>query len=182
MKIYTKTGDKGTTSDVLGQRVSKGDIKIELQGSVDEINASLGYLRALVKSADLKTSDLNIDAVLRDIQYALFRIGSDISSNFAYLFIQEADITMLEQSIDIMTSAVGTLENFIYYSGTQASAYCQLTRSVTRRAERIFVRFLENQEYNLDFQFINRLSDFLFTLSRYLNHLSGEQEELMVLR
>ncbi len=182
MKIYTKTGDKGTTSDVLGQRVSKGDIKIDLQGSVDEINANIGYLRALIQNTPLQSSSMDIDAVLRDIQYSLFKIGSDISSNFAYLFVQETDITMLEQGIDTMTSEVGALEHFIYYSGTAASSYCQVARSVTRRAERIFVRFLENQEYNLDYQFVNRLSDFLFTLARYLNHLAGSQEELMVLR
>lgn len=182
MKIYTKTGDKGTTSDVLGQRISKGDIKIELQGSVDEINANIGYLRILAKDRLQKPSDFDIDVILRDIQYTLFKIGSDISSNFAYLFVQEADIVMLEEGIDLMTSVVGPLEHFIYYSGTADASYCQVARSVTRRAERIFVRFLENQEYNLDYQFINRLSDFLFTLSRYLNHLSGGQEELMILR
>ena len=182
MKIYTKAGDKGTTSDVLGNRVSKADIKIELQGSVDEINANIGYLRALLKNSAMKRAAFDLDMALKELQYALFRIGSDISSDFTYHYIQDRDIEMLEQFIDVMTNAAGPLEHFITYSGTEAAAYCHVIRSVTRRTERVFVRFLEDKEYNMDYQFINRLSDYLFTLSRYLNHLSDMPEEAMKLR
>lgn len=182
MKIYTKTGDKGTTSDVLGQRVSKGDIKIELQGSIDEINAGVGYLRSLLKNTVYGESTIDLDDGLRDVQYALFRIGGDVSSNFSQNHVKETDIENLEQSIDIMTNAIGPLENFIYYSGNEAATYCHIVRSVTRRAERVFVRHMENKEYNLDFQYINRLSDFLFAMARYINFLVQIPDEAMKLK
>jgi len=182
MKIYTKTGDQGTTSDVLGNRISKADIKIELQGTIDEVNASVGFLRALVQDAKYKSEILDINCTLRDIQYTLFRIGSDISSNLTYQYVTESDITFLEQSIDAMTNTVGALQNFIYYNGNQAAAYCQVIRSVTRRAERVFVRYLDGKNYSLDYQFINRLSDFFFTLARYMNYISEIPEEAMKLK
>lgn len=182
MKIYTKTGDKGTTANVLGQRISKGDIMLELQGTVDEVNVNVGYLRAMLKDIPMKEQPFDIDKSLRDVQYALFRIGTDISSNFTYEYVKEAEIAAMEQSIDIMTDAVEPLKNFIYYSGNIASTYCQVIRSVVRRAERIFVRHLEGKDYNLDYQYINRLSDYFFTLARYLNFLTGTNEEVMQLR
>ena len=182
MKIYTKTGDKGTTSDVLGQRISKGDIKIELQGSIDEVNTAIGYLRALLKTTVLKESEINLDDNLRDVQYALFRIGGDVSSDFSRNYIKAGDVEFMERSIDLITNAVGPLENFIYYSGNAAAAYCHLTRSIVRRAERVFVRHLEGKEYNLDYQYINRLSDYLFSIARYINFLSEIADEAMKLR
>ena len=182
MKIYTKTGDKGTTSDVLGQRVSKADIKMELQGSIDEINAGVGHLRALINITDSNEITTNIDNTLRDIQYTLFMIGSDVSSDFNNNYVKVSDISSLEQSIDIMSNIVGQLQSFIYYSGNQASTYCQVVRSVVRRAERVFVRHMENKRFNLDYQFVNRLSDYLFTLSRYINHISETSEEIMKLK
>lgn len=182
MKIYTKTGDKGSTSDVLGYRVSKADLKIELQGSIDEINAEIGFARSLLKNNDFTNSAFDIDDTLKEVQHTLFRIGGDVSSNFTYNYVKESDIAYLEQQIDIITEAVGELENFIYYSGNSAAAYCQVIRSVTRRAERIFVRHLEGKEYNLDYQYINRLSDFMFALARYINFLTDSGEEIMTLR
>lgn len=182
MKIYTKTGDLGTTSDVLGQRISKGDIKIELQGSIDEINAGIGYLRSLLGSATLAKPIFDIGECLKDIQYALFRIGGDVSSDFSRSYIKEADIEYLEKNIDAMTDAAGPLESFIYYSGSEAASFCHLVRSVARRAERVFVRFMEGKEYNPDYQYINRLSDFLFSLARYLNFLAQIPDEAMKLK
>jgi cob(I)alamin adenosyltransferase len=182
LKIYTKTGDKGTTSDVLGQRISKGDIKIELQGSIDEINAGAGYLRALLNITGLSQSDLDLDSGLQDIQYALFRIGGDVSADLSGNYIKEADLEHLEKSIDLMENATGPLENFIYYSGSEAATYCHVVRSAARRAERVFVRYMENKEYNLDYQYINRLSDYLFSLARYINLLSKVPDEAMKLK
>jgi cob(I)alamin adenosyltransferase len=182
MKIYTKTGDQGTTSDILGQRVSKSDIKMELQGSIDEINAGVGYLRSLLRITDTKETRISIENILREIQYSLFMIGSDVSSDFKSTHVKESDISILEQSIDIMTSEIGQLQSFIYYSGNQAATYCQVIRSVVRRTERVFVKYMEEKEYNLDYQYINRLSDFLFTLSRYVNHISDTSDEIMKLK
>jgi cob(I)alamin adenosyltransferase len=180
--IYTKTGDKGTTSDVLGQRISKADIKMELQGSIDEINAGIGHLRALLGVLNVDETTMDIDITLKDIQYILFMIGSDVSSNFKNHYVKASDISSLEHNIDRLTTTVGQLQNFIYYSGNQVSTYCQVVRSVVRRAERVFVRYMENKEYNLDYQFINRLSDFLFSLSRYINHITETSEEIMKLK
>jgi cob(I)alamin adenosyltransferase len=183
LKIYTRTGDQGTTANVLGQRISKGDPMLVLQGTIDEINANVGYLRALLKGMSMKKEPVfDLDVKLRDIQYALFKIGADISSGFSYEYIKEDEITEMEHGIDVMTDAVGPLSNFIYYSGNPASTYCHVIRSVVRRAERIFVRYLEDKEYNLDYQYINRLSDYFFTLARYTNFLTGTEEEAMQLR
>lgn len=182
MKIYTKTGDKGTTSDVLGHRVSKGAMKIELQGSIDEINAGIGYLRSLMKYVTCEEAQIDLNAGMRDIQYALFRIGGDVSSDFSHNYIKDSDIEYLEKSIDHMENAVGPLESFIYYSGSEAAAYSHVIRSVARRAERVFVRYLEDKDYNLDYQYINRLSDYLFSLARYINFLSAIPDEAMKLK
>lgn len=182
MKIYTKTGDKGTTSNVLGQRISKGDLMFELQGTVDEVNANIGFLRSMIAGMSLKEHSFDLDGCFRDVQYALFRIGTDISSGFTNEYIKEDDISSLEQHIDVMTDAVGPLTSFIYYSGNAASTYCQVIRSVVRRAERVFVRHLDGMEYNLDYQYINRLSDYFFTLARYVNFLTDTNEEAMKLK
>jgi len=182
LKIYTKTGDKGTTSDILGNRISKGAMKFELQGSIDEINAGIGYLRALLKDVPSAASGFDVDEALKDIQYALFRIGGDVSSDFSRNYISEADIGTLEKGIDTMSDAAGPLENFIYYSGNESAAYSHVIRSVVRRTERVFVRYLEDKEYNLDYQYINRLSDYMFSLSRYINFLSGVPDEAMKLK
>lgn len=181
MKIYTKTGDRGTTSDLLGRRISKGDIKIELQGSIDEVNAGIGYLRALLKSVELPENSFDVDTALKNAQNTLFKIGSDVSSDFTSKYINDSDISVLEQSIDIMTDSVAPLQSFIYYSGCEAAAYSHVLRSITRRAERVFVRHMEGKEYNPDYQYINRLSDFFFALSRYINVLSNTPEEYMKL-
>lgn len=182
MKIYTKTGDKGLTSNVLGDRVSKGDIMMELQGTIDEINAHVGFLRSIMAEFSHKVEAKKIDNVLRDIQYSLFIIGGDVSAQFSTNFIKEEDIKLLESEIDRMTDIIEPLKSFIYYSGNKQATYAQVIRSVTRRAERVFVAALENRTYPLDYQFINRLSDYFYTLSRYINQLSGDGDEAMKLR
>jgi cob(I)alamin adenosyltransferase len=136
----------------------------------------------LLNKTGLSQSDLDLDSGLRDIQYALFRIGGDVSANFSGNYIKEADIDYLEKSIDLMENATGPLENFIYYSGSEAATYCHVVRSAARRAERVFVRYMENKEYNLDYQYINRLSDYLFSLARYINLLSKVPDEAMKLK
>lgn len=182
LKIYTKTGDMGTTSDVLGNRISKGDMKIELQGSIDEISADIGYLRALLKKGCQSEEAVAVDSGLREVQYSLFRIGGDVSSDFKSNYIKETDIEALEQSIDKMSAAAGELTSFIYYSGSEAAAYCHLVRAVARRAERVFVRHMEDKAYNLDYQYVNRLSDYLFSMARYINFLMKVPDEAMKMR
>lgn len=188
MGIYTKKGDQGRTSNLLGESLFKDSPIIDLQGHIDEINAGVGYLRGLVKQHQEHTAieiKEQIDSLLKDIQYALFRVGGDIASKFNENYILEEDIKDLERGIDDMTLKMGALNHFIYYNGTISATYCQVLRSVIRRGERVFVKGLELMEwegsYPLDYQYINRLSDYCFTLGRYLNYIDGQEEEKMYL-
>lgn len=187
MGIYTKKGDQGNTSNLLGDLLSKDSLMIELQGSIDEINAACGYLRSLVvtdSALDKKVSK-EVDDILKDIQHDLFMIGGDIAGKFTTNYIKEDHIKALETGIDDMTASVGSLQSFIYYNGTGSAAYAQVVRSIVRRGERAFVRALKDigyqEEYPKDYQFINRLSDYCFTLSRYINYCSGLGDEKMSL-
>ncbi|TDT63682.1 cob(I)yrinic acid a,c-diamide adenosyltransferase [Fonticella tunisiensis] len=182
MKIYTKTGDRGFTSNVLGERVSKADIMMELQGGIDEINANTGFLRSIVRELQNADEKKYIDDVLREIQYHLFRMGVEISSKFKDIHITNENVKFLEENIDKMTSRLQELKNFLYLSGVKQSTYSNVIRSITRRVERIFVRALEGRNYPESYQYINRLSDFFYTLARYFNFIEGEQEEIMKLR
>lgn len=187
MGIYTKKGDQGSTSNLLGDLLGKDSLIIELQGSIDEINASVGYLRSLVMSDDALNKEVSqkIDDLLKDIQHDLFMIGGDIAGKFTTNYIKDEHIKTLEIGIDEMTEQVGTLKSFIYYNGTGSAAYAQVVRSVVRRGERAFVRALKDinyeETYPKDYQFINRLSDYCFTLSRYINFCSGLGDEKMSL-
>lgn len=182
MKIYTKKGDQGGTSNVLGEKLWKGDIIIELNGGVDEVNSNIGYLRSLVVNIKDMEQLKYVDDMLKEIQYTLFRVGADVSSRFTNKQVSSEDVEFLEKEIDAMTYKLQPLKNFIYYSGTEVAAYSHVVRSVTRRVERVFVRALEDKEYPADYQYINRLSDFFHTLARYINYIEGEQEEIMKLR
>jgi cob(I)alamin adenosyltransferase len=180
MKIYTKTGDKGYTSNVKGERVFKGGLWIELQGSIDEINAGIGHIRSLNNKV---TKLEDIDTFLEWIQYCLFRIGTDISRQFDSAYITDEMIEKLELAIDAYTEKTGTLKSFLHFSGNEVATYTHVVRSVTRRGERVFVRVLEEfGEYPTDYQFINRLADYFFQLARYFNVMNGDAEEPMLVR
>jgi cob(I)alamin adenosyltransferase len=182
MDIYTKKGDHGSTSNLLGETLSKADIILQLQGDIDETNAYIGHLRATI-SAD--HPNVIIDRSLRNCQYSLFRIGSDVATKFNKEYIQTSDIEKLEKSIDEMTSKAGELKNFIYYNGTISATMCQVIRSVVRRSERTFVTVLQYLEWEGDFpigyQYVNRLSDYFFTLARYFNFMQGVNDDIMKL-
>lgn len=187
MGIYTKKGDQGTTSNLLGDVIGKDCLMIELQGSVDEMNAGVGFLRSLVTDDKRLPVDTikEIDGILREIQHELFMIGGDVTAKFTTNYINNEHISFLEKGIDVMTEEIGALKSFIYYNGTKASSYTQVVRSVVRRGERTFVKALNDigfqGEYPKDYQFINRLSDYCFTLSRYINYKSGLEDEKMSL-
>lgn len=181
MKIYTKKGDKGKTSNVIGMTLSKSDIFMELQGGIDEINANVGHLRSKIRNS--KVNERNyIDEMLKKIQYILYKIGVDVSSQFKYKNVCDDEVKFLESEIDYMTERMPALESFIYYSGSESSTYSHVIRTVIRRVERVFVRVLEDKEYPVDYQFINRLSDYFFTLSRYINFLEGINDEYMKMK
>lgn len=182
MKIYTKKGDKGYTSTVKGERISKSDILLDLQGGVDEINANIGFLRSLVEEIKDEERKNYIDSMLKEIQYHLFRMGVEISSQFKDKYITDELVGFLEKEIDNMTSKTEPIKNFIHYFGPKQATHSHVIRTITRRTERIFVEVLGDQEYPESYSYINRLSDYFYTLARYISFQEGYGDEIMKLR
>ncbi len=174
-KIYTKTGDTGHTSLVGGTRISKAELKIEAYGSVDELNAWIGVLHD--QEVNFKRK-----GILKEIQDRLFTIGSDLASeversrkNIPDLL--EDDITFLEFQIDEMNEKLPELRHFILPGGHQAVSFGHVARTVCRRAERICIRLSENELVNeLVIKYLNRLSDYIFVLSRAMAFDLGIEE------
>jgi len=176
MKIYTKTGDDGTTG-LLGQhRVRKDDIRIEAYGEVDETNAALGFLLAQLPAGFHETSDF-----LTTIQNDLFVIGTLLatpsSQKKPIAFLDPARTQQLEQAIDAMEKELPPLKNFILPQGTFPCVGAHMTRAIARRAERRVVALssLEPVEPQV-LIYLNRLSDYLFVLARWLNHRENGSE------
>ncbi|MCB0381497.1 MAG: cob(I)yrinic acid a,c-diamide adenosyltransferase [Flavobacteriales bacterium] len=167
MKIYTKTGDKGTTSLFGGKRVSKHHIRIESYGTVDELNSYIGLIR------DQKI-DKNTFDVLIEIQDRLFTLGSMLATEpgnekvkVPQLF--EEDITLLENEIDKMNEVLPEMRSFVLPGGHPTVSYCHIARCVCRRAERLAVHLSEIElVQEIVVKYLNRLSDYLFVLSRKL--------------
>ena len=167
--VYTRTGDKGTTSLVGGQRVAKSDIRLESYGTVDELNSHIGLLISLLHNAH--------DAeVLTRIQKLLFVVGSNLATDQSNTELKAAsvihadDILLLEHEIDIIDEALPQLRAFVLPGGCQASGQCHVCRTICRRAERRILSLREQAEVQPELlQFINRLSDYLFVLARKLN-------------
>ncbi len=181
MKIYTRTGDQGDTALFGGGRVSKSHGRVEAYGTIDELNAILGIVRAGNPSRQA-------DAWLRDVQLQLFHLGADLATPLDaaadwVVRVTAQEITWLEEGIDRMTDALEPLRNFILPGGTPAAAHLHLARTVCRRAERLIVALAESDEINPNaVAYVNRLSDWLFTLSRYENQQAGESEQKWALR
>ena len=168
MKIYTKTGDSGTTSLIGGKRVPKNDLRVESYGTVDELNSFTGLLR------DSVISDYCQD-VLLNIQKKLFIIQSLLASdNEQYTLklekLRDEDIGFLEIEIDKMNEELPALQSFIIPGGNLQSSHSQVARTVCRRAERVVVALSHESKVDEKIsQYLNRLSDYFFVLSRYLN-------------
>ncbi len=175
MKIYTKTGDKGDTGLIGGTRVKKSDSRIAAYGTVDELNAWVGLLRS-------SRNDATELAVLGAIQNNLFTIGSQLAadpekSRMQLPELHASDITQLEEQIDAMNAALPELRSFILPGGNTTAAYGHLARTVCRRAERKVVALQEQHPLPAHIlTYLNRLSDYFFTLSRYACQLAGDQE------
>ena len=171
MKIYTKTGDDGTTGLFGGGRVSKSDPRIDCYGTIDELNASLG-LAAVV-------ADVSMQPMLRRIQNDLFVIGSHLASdsqaNRTVLpLLNEEHVARLESEIDAAEGQLPKLRNFILPGGTEAAARLHVARTICRRAERLLVVLQNNAATPpLLLAYLNRLSDWLFVHARLANHLAG---------
>jgi cob(I)alamin adenosyltransferase len=166
MKIYTKTGDKGQTSLFGGARLPKNHIRIEAYGTVDELNSYIGLVRDVAGNEQVKE-------VLAAIQDRLFTIGSNLASDPSKDMITpdvyHSDIELLEREIDRMTSELPELRSFILPGGHTTVSFCHIARCVCRRTERMVVALAENEKVELIIiQYLNRLSDYLFTLGRLL--------------
>ena len=176
VKIYTKTGDDGTTGLVGGSRVNKDDIRLEAYGTVDELNAVLGFLRSMhLDEPEIK--------LLITIQNKLFNIGSRLASDekgetyTASLEITGNDIQFLEDAIDKYESGLPELRNFIMPGGDPVSSQCHVARTVCRRAERRVISFAgQLEKHQNTIKYLNRLSDLLFVMSRKLAKDNGTRE------
>ena len=178
MKIYTKRGDKGETSLIGGTRVPKYDIKVEAYGTLDELNSYLGLI------ADLNT-DSKIDKVLYKIQNCVFVAESRIASDSKEALekmpeVQESSVKLLETEIDRMSLELPPLKNFVLPGGHQLASYCHIARTICRRAERHALAAYHDSETtdNKVLKYINRLSDYLFTLARYFANTQGQGDRL----
>jgi cob(I)alamin adenosyltransferase len=174
-KIYTKTGDKGQTSLIGGTRVPKHHIRIETYGTVDELNSYIG----LIRDQDI---DKHVIAVLIEVQDRLFTIGSSLASDpekskMKIPDLKEEDVTFLEQEMDKMDEHLPEMRSFVLPGGHTTVSFCHIARCVCRRAERLSIELSENSYVNeLVIKYLNRLSDYLFVLSRKLTMDLNAQE------
>ena len=160
-KVYTRTGDKGKTSLYTGERVSKGSLRVETYGTVDEVDSVLGMARAFA------THD-NVKETIYKIQKDLWLLMADIASVGKEANITSDNITELEQIIDKYTESLEPLAHFLVPGDTQSASFFDMARSVVRRAERDMWRLAETEEvHETGIRYLNRLSDLCFTLSRY---------------
>lgn len=177
MKIYTKSGDLGQTSLYGGKRVSKSDIRIESYGTVDELNSYIGLLGDLDVNNQRKP-------VLKEIQDRLFTIGAVLAADADKPQLKkpdllESDVELLEKEIDKMQEQLPELKFFILPGGHQHVSFCHLSRTVCRRAERLIVLLAETEPVEtIIIMYLNRLSDYLFVLSRKMALELGAEEVL----
>ena len=175
MKIYTKTGDKGETSLFAGGRVPKYHLRVEAYGTIDELNSVIGVARAAEPSQQ-------VDLWLDQVQNQLFHLGSDLATPQDakadwVTRVTAGDIEWLEATIDQMSAELSPLKNFILPGGTSAAAQLQVARAICRRAERLIVALGESDDIgDHALAYVNRLSDWLFTLARFENMQAGEPE------
>ncbi|MFZ1815096.1 MAG: cob(I)yrinic acid a,c-diamide adenosyltransferase [Rhizobiaceae bacterium] len=171
-KIYTKTGDDGSTALGTGERRSKADIRVEAYGTVDEANACIGICRL-----HLGEENAHLDAMLATIQNDMFDLGADLATPhsqtpppYEQLRMSENQVTRLESEIDSMTRQLEPLRSFVLPGGSPASAYMHLARTVARRAERLSVELASQEQVTpAALHYLNRLSDFLFVAARVAN-------------
>jgi cob(I)alamin adenosyltransferase len=171
-KIYTKTGDAGKTSLIGGTKVPKSNIRIESYGTVDELNSYIGLV------SDYLTNDALTVNVLREIQDRLFTIGSSLACDpekeplMKIPDLKESDIQLLEAQIDTMNEVLPPMKSFILPGGHVAISTAHVARCVCRRAERLCVQLQQADAFvePLVIKYLNRLSDYLFVLARYIGH------------
>lgn len=175
MKVYTKTGDKGQTSLIGGTRVPKHHLRIEAYGTVDELNSHIGLIRDQQVDADTKK-------MLIEIQDRLFTIGASLASDpekskMKIPDLKEEDITLLEEEMDKMNGTLPEMRSFVLPGGHTTVSFCHIARCVCRRAERLAIHLSEDSFVaGLVIKYLNRLSDYLFVLSRKLTQDLNAEE------
>ena len=177
IKIYTKTGDKGSTALIGGTKVPKSDIRIETYGTVDELNSWVGLISD-------QLADANTTEELREIQDRLFTIGSSLATDaekapkMKLPDLNDEDVLFLESKIDAMTAMLPPMKSFILPGGHPTISSIHITRCVCRRAERHAVDMQQNDLFVDEkvIKYLNRLSDYFFTLARYTAHQMGVAE------
>ena len=182
MPIYTRTGDKGQTSLFNKERVPKFHIRVEAYGTVDELNSAIGVVVAEVQSSKLKVKSYNLKLKneLKKIQNDLLDIGSALADPKAKpLENLKKRVKEFEDFIDEMTEKMPPLKNFILPGGGKSGAILQFARTISRRAERRVVELAEKEPIDSDIvMYMNRLSDLLFTMARFVN-FKGKQKEIL---
>ena len=170
-KIYTRTGDDGTTGLGDGSRVNKDSLRVEAMGDVDELNAVIGILLTEPLSE-------SIAAVLTRVQHDLFDLGGEICIP-GFEMVKAGRVSALEATLDQLNEQLQPLEEFILPGGSRAAAYCHLARTVCRRAERQLTRLSREETVTpVSLQYLNRLSDLLFVMCRILNKDAGRTDVL----
>ncbi len=189
--IYTKTGDHGTTSLVGGSRVSKDDHRVEAYGTVDELNSHIGLLAEMIRPLQGGYYD-----ELKAVQHNLFTLQTLLATEDETIYarlpqLPEEEVELLERQIDTITDLLPKLQNFVIAGGNLIGAQCHVCRTVCRRAERRVVTLARetiqpssNQEIKqsteIILRYLNRLSDYLFVLSRHSVVLDGKKEDLYI--
>src|SRR5690625_5200673 len=183
MRIYTRSGDKGTTSLVYGRRIAKNDLRVEAYGTIDEANSMIGLALSFLDDVQWSNKDDFLNKMYR-IQTILFHVGAEVSTptdrEVAWK-LEERHIEELEEQIDMWSENLPPLKQFILPSGHRASSALHLARTVVRRAERVAVTVQDELNSTLPISYLNRLSDYLFVAARYVNHqLNGMEIPLQV--
>jgi cob(I)alamin adenosyltransferase len=181
-KIYTRGGDKGETSLVGGERRRKDNIRVEAYGDIDETNAAIGVARLAIEARDK-----HVDAMLSRIQNDLFDLGAELATPLdpgkpepdpaMHLCVVQAQVDRLEQEIDALNAELESLKSFVLPGGTAAAAHLHVARTISRRAERVMVALANTEGEHVEetaLRYVNRLSDFLFVASRYVNRAQGD--------
>lgn len=178
MRIYTRSGDKGTTALVYGKRVSKTDARVEAYGTCDEANSMIGLALSFLEDTEWDQKEVFLQKMYR-VQTILFHVGSELSTpsdrEVAWK-LKETHITELEEQIDEWSEKLPPLKQFILPSGHKASSTLHLARTVVRRAERMAVHVQDELHHMLPISYLNRLSDYLFVAARYVNMELGGKE------
>ena len=178
-KIYTRTGDKGTTSLVGGKRVSKTDPRLDAYGTIDELNSFIGLMLSVMDDKAEKPENI------RWIQQKLFNIGGCLATDTSSFQLPDGckilavDVERMEQMIDAAQDGLPEQRSFILPGGTEAASYAHVARTVCRRAERLIIGLPGDAKAPSELlQFINRLSDYLFVLARRINYFAGVNENI----